>query len=203
MVRDAERGQAHTVEAFVAALLLVSGLVFALQATAVTPLSASTSNQHIENQQRAAANDVLAIAAAEGDLKAAVLCWNPNGNETFVNASTETGAYLSGGEQAAAGCGQFGRQLAETFGDRSVAYSVRVVYHNATGVVKTQPMIDMGDPSDSAVTASRTVAIYPDDRLGPDGEGQPVSEATLYGEDDPDWMAYPTQIEVEVTVWRM
>ncbi|MFQ3285215.1 MAG: hypothetical protein ACI944_001946, partial [Natronomonas sp.] len=37
------RGQAHTVEAFAAAVLVVSGLVFATQAAAVTPLSASTS----------------------------------------------------------------------------------------------------------------------------------------------------------------
>jgi len=58
-----DRAQAHTLEAFAAAILLVAALTFALQATAVTPLSASTSNQHIENQQRAVATDLLATSA--------------------------------------------------------------------------------------------------------------------------------------------
>ena len=69
MSRIDDRGQAHTLEAFAAAILIVVGLTFALQATAVTPLSASTSNQHLENQQRAVATDLLETSAANGDLR--------------------------------------------------------------------------------------------------------------------------------------
>ena len=70
------RGQIYTLEAVIAAVLLVSSLVFALQVTAVTPLSASTSNQHIENQQRASASGVLTAAEEAGILQDAVLFWN-------------------------------------------------------------------------------------------------------------------------------
>jgi len=84
-----DRAQAHTLEAFAAAILLVAALTFALQATAVTPLlSASTSNQHIENQQRAVATDLLATSAENGDLEAAILHWNPE-NETFASSPPE------------------------------------------------------------------------------------------------------------------
>lgn len=67
------RGQAHTLEAFAAALLLISGLIFALQATAVTPLSASTSNQHIQNQQQLIASDILTTSAENETLQDALL----------------------------------------------------------------------------------------------------------------------------------
>ncbi len=66
------RAQAHTLEAIVSGMLLLASLVFALQMTAVTPLSASTSSQHIENQQQAIGHGVLASAVAEGALKPAV-----------------------------------------------------------------------------------------------------------------------------------
>ena len=92
-----DRGQAHTVEAFIAALLLVSGLLFAMQATAVTPLSASTSNQHIENQQRALAGDLLSTAAADGSLTEAVLYWNAT-NRSFHD-SRPVGHYRDSGSQ--------------------------------------------------------------------------------------------------------
>ena len=68
-----DRGQAYTLEAIIASVLLISSLVFALQVTVVTPLSASTSNQHIENQQRASAAGVLTAAQETGALKDAVL----------------------------------------------------------------------------------------------------------------------------------
>lgn len=199
--RTTDRGQAHTLEAFVAALLLVSAVLFALQATAVTPLSASTSNQHIENQQRAEANDVLAIAAERGDLEAAVLCWDES-QGGFNGSSLPTGAYSDGIEQDTAGCGSFGAMLEETFGDRQVAYSVHIIYQNSTAQTKRQPLISMGDPSDSAVAASRTVPLFANDRVLA-GEQTRLDETSLYQEDRPDQMSYPTQVTVEVVVWRM
>src|SRR6056297_4050789 len=96
---DADRAQAHTVEAFIAALLLVSGLLFAMQATAVTPLSASTSNQHIENQQRALTGDLLSTAAEDGTLQEAVLYWNAS--RGAFQDSPDQGYYTDSGSQTA------------------------------------------------------------------------------------------------------
>ena len=105
------RGQAHTLEAFVAAILIVGGLIFATQATAVTPLSASTSNQHIENQQQATIEGLLETAAENGTLTDAVLYWNPE-NGTFEDAP-ETDEYAEAPPNA------FGGTLNETLSEQT------------------------------------------------------------------------------------
>ncbi|MFC5278720.1 hypothetical protein ACFPM1_08135 [Halorubrum rubrum] len=207
-----DRGQAHTLEAFVAAILLVAGLTFALQATAVTPLSASTSNQHIENQQRAAATGLLETSAANGDLRDAVLDWHP-GNATVergFDASTEERAYYTGGGPPNA----FGDALDRTFLDRRIAFNVYVQYHDSSAKggdkpVKRQVMVDMGSPSDNAVTASRSITVSNDATLTADG----FEERTLEAVDaDPNERFYAppvddgpiyNHLEVRIVVWRM
>ena len=86
--RRSRRGQAHTLEAVVAALIVLAGIGFALQLTAVTPLSASTSSQHLENQLKATGQGVLASTAASGDLGRAVRYWNGS-TEQFHGADNE------------------------------------------------------------------------------------------------------------------
>ncbi|WP_066415150.1 DUF7288 family protein [Halorubrum aethiopicum] len=207
-----DRGQAHTLEAFVAAILLVAGLTFALQATAVTPLSASTSNQHIENQQRAAATGLLETSAANGDLREAVLDWHP-GNATVspgFDPSTEERAYYTRGGPPNA----FGDALDRTFLDRRIAFNVYVQYHvdpvTADGTpVKRQVMVDMGTPSDNAVTASQSIAVSNDTTLTADGfEGRTLEavaadpDAEFYAPPVDDGPTYNV-LEVYIVVWRM
>ena len=92
--RRGDRGQAYALEAIVTSLILLSGLVFALQATAVTPLSASTSSQHIENQQAATAEGVLATAADDGSLRVAVLNWD-DGDGEFHGSDADRSYYTN------------------------------------------------------------------------------------------------------------
>ena len=201
-----DRGQAHTLEAFVAAILLVAGLTFALQATAVTPLSASTSNQHIENQQRATATDLLETSAANGDLREAVLYWDP-GNESRDSgfAGTREGLpYHTGRGPPNA----FGEALDRAFLDSRIAFNVRVTYH-VEGGRSNQRMVFMGTPSDNAVTATRTVPVSNDTSLtAPSFETRSLDEV----ESDPDEEFYapgvgdgPTYnyLEVRIVVWRI
>ena len=201
---DTNRGQAHTVEAFIAALLLISGLLFAMQATAVTPLSASTSNQHIENQQRSMAHDLLSTAAEDGTLKEGILYWNASGGE-FKETPDGASFYQNAGSQTA-----FLDSLNRTLAERRIAYNVRLRVHNTTGEpsVRTQTMVQMGQPSDNAVTASRTVTIYESDRLSVDG-GQTLAEieedsgSVFYAPNaDSDSQLY-NRVEVRITTWRM
>ena len=201
---ETDRGQAHTVEAFIAALLLISGLLFAMQATAVTPLSASTSNQHIENQQRAVAHDLLSTAAEDGTLKESVLYWNASDEGSFQD-SPEAGYYTSAGSQT-----EFLESLNHTLQERRIAYNVRVRAHNTTGEpsVRTTPMVQMGQPSNNAVTASRTVTLYETDQLSVEN-----GETLTNIEDDPDKAFYApntdddsqlyNRLEVRITTWRM
>jgi|AntDeeMinimDraft_5_1070356.scaffolds.fasta_scaffold08836_3 hypothetical protein len=201
---DTDRGQAHTVEAFIAALLLVSGLLFAMQATAVTPLSASTSNQHIENQQRALTGDLLSTAAEDGTLQEAVLYWNAS-REGFQD-SPESGYYTDSGSQ-----NTFLSRLNDTLAERRIAYNVRLRVHNTTGTPsrRTVSMVEMGRPSDNAVTASRTLTLADsatltgsDDRSLAEVEG--ASDASFYAPDaDPDNDLLYNRVEVRVTTWRM
>jgi hypothetical protein len=200
------RGQAHTLEAFVAAILLVSGLTFAIQATAVTPLSASTSNQHIENQQRATATDALETSVANGDLRETLLYWDP-GNATadpgFAGTSEER-SYYEGAVPPTA----FGDALERAFLDGRIAFNVRVRY-DVGGSSSQQRLVFMGTPSDNAVTASRAITVTNDTTLtAPGSENRTLADVA----DDPDASFYapgvgdgPTYnvLEVRVVVWRM
>lgn len=193
------RGQAHTVEAFAAAVLVVSGLVFATQAAAVTPLSASTSNQHIENQQEATVEGLLAASADNGDLTEAVLDWDPD-EEAFVDTKSSETYYSS------APLNPFGDALRETLSSRQTAFNVVIRFPDGDRT-STQRMVWMGQPTDNAVSATRTVGLYDGSQLPVDGdptlaEVEDDPTAAFYTPDtDPDSQLYAV-VEVEVIVWR-
>lgn len=194
-----DRGQAHTVEAFIAALLLISGLLFAMQATAVTPLSASTSNQQIENQQRALAADLLSTEAENGSLKEAVLYWNTSSGG--FQDSGELGYYQEVGTQNA-----FMTSLNETLAERRIAYNVRIRYHepnSAAPSVTTDEMVILGQASDNAVTASRTVTLYDDDRLTGENDCTLDSCSSFYASNVDSTSRLYNRVEVRITTWRM
>ncbi|MFC6889576.1 DUF7288 family protein [Halorubrum trueperi] len=205
-----DRGQAHTLEAFAAAILLVAGLTFALQATAVTPLSASTSNQHIENQQRAVATDLLATSAENGELEAALLYWNPE-NETFESSHPEFEYYTraDGPTGFGSGLGGFGEALNRTFTDRRIAANVEV-RHGRSNENRTR-MVYMGSPSDNAVTATRTVTLADDANLtAPDYENRTLRRladgthpGAFYVRSDTAAGGVYDHVEVRIVVWRM
>ena len=196
-----DRGQAYTLEAFIAALLLVSSLTFALQVTAVTPLSASTANQHIENQQRASASGVLAAADEQDALKEAVLYWDHE-NETFHDP-TRLDYYTNDYPP-----NTFGNVTQRAFGGRGLAVNVFVHTENDR---RPQRMVYHGEPSDNAASASRTVTLYDDDRIryanrtaGPTlSEVESDSRWGFYASDGhPDGLVYNV-VRIEVVVWRM
>ena len=191
------RAQAHTLEAVAAALILISSLVFALQVTAITPLTGSTSSQHIENQQAAVAEGVLAAAAENGTLVPTLLHWNEStGN---WHGASEAG-YARGGPPTA-----FGSTLNETFLDRGVVFAL-TVYYIDDGERQREQIVDLGEPSDHASTARRTVTLTNDDPLyDPDGSASNTTLANasyLMSDADPDGALYSV-VEVELVVWRM
>lgn len=192
------RGQAHTLEAFVAALLLISGVAFALQAVAVTPLSGSTSNQYIQNQQRILANDVLTTTARNGSLEEAVLFWNTTQNG-FQDAG-DKGYYTNGGPPT-----RFGELLDDTFLDERVAFNVFVDFRE-NGERSTQRLVYMGTASTNSISVSRTVTLYDDTNLT-GGNDISLSDAAASGrfyapDIDPDGQLFNV-MEVRMTLWRM
>ncbi|WP_280585544.1 hypothetical protein [Halorubrum sp. Boch-26] len=201
MPSSEDRAQAHTLEAFAAAILIVAGLAFALQATAVTPLSASTSNQHLENQQRAVANDILETSAANGDLRDAVLRWDPV-NETFTDGRSPS--YFTGGGPP----NGFGAALNESFGDRRIAFNVHIRHGSDNGAETT--LVSMGSPSDNAVTATRTVVVTDDANLTAPGYDDTTLGALSDGTKDGEFYAADAaagaiydRLEVRIVVWQL
>ncbi|WP_336361364.1 DUF7288 family protein [Haladaptatus sp. ZSTT2] len=198
------RAQAHTLEGIIASFLLITGLVFALQATAVTPLSASTSSQHIENQERAIATGVLASALENESLHVTPVYWD-TANYRFYD-TTSRPYYVDNVPSALT----FGNMLERTFGDSGIAYNVNIVHLTASGDERTRQLIYRGVPSDNAVTATRLMTIYDDDVLY-DVDGNPtaytVTQAANNGEfymtDAAPNSAVFNVVKIEVVVWRM
>lgn len=186
------RGQAYTLEAIVAALLIISSLIFALQVTAVTPLSASTSSQHIENQQRASATGALTAAAEANVLRDSVSTIDKSGDYYDVNEYPDD---------------EFGRILERSFDSGGLAVAVTIRYQDSPTTWDSTQMVERGSPSDHAVTAARSMTLYKDDPI----YNESRDESGTWGSDDPfdigddvhpDSDVY-TVVTIEVTVWRM
>jgi hypothetical protein len=196
--RGAGRGQAHTLEAVVAGMLLLASVVFALQVTAVTPLTGSTSSQHIENQQASLAEGMLSAESENGTLSPTLRYWSPN--ESRFHGSTDRG-YVAGGPPTV-----FGGVLNRTFSQEGIAFNVQLSYLRTTGDRQTVRLVYLGDPSEHASVASHLVTLYDDDPLlNADGtaSGDTLSETEFFARDAaPDSRLYNV-IEVEVILWRM
>ncbi|WP_262178437.1 DUF7288 family protein [Haloarcula laminariae] len=193
------RAQAHTLEATVAGLLMLSSLVFALQMTAVTPLSASTSSQHIEDQQQSIGQGVLAAASQRGVLKPAVLYWN-NSSAQFHDVGVQR-FYTSGPPE-----NRFGAMLERAFNENGIAYNVYLRFQNDKGVPITRRYVYSGVPTDNAVTATHTVTLQDDDPLY-DARERPTDTSVgtanvTYPMPDTGGNLYNT-VRVEVVAWRI
>jgi len=194
------RGQAHTLEAVIASLMLLSSLVFALQMTAVTPLSASTSSQHIENQQAATGKGVLTAAAEAGALKPAVLFWN-NSTRQFHGVTGQENFYTSGPPD-----NRFGEMLSRSFDQRGIAYNVYLDFVSQSGDIVPRRYVYNGVPTDNAVTATYTVTLYDDDPLY---DADETANETRLGDPGSTYLIPDTgrnhynTVRVEVIAWRI
>lgn len=196
------RGQAHTLEGVAAALVVVVAVTFTLQATAVTPLTASTASQHLETQHEREASGLLEVERENGNLSATLRYWN-NSSGSFRNAS-EDGYYVGTPPNAS-----FLEAVDETFGGSSVAYNVNAYYLDEDGDRQLRRVVYHGQPSSDAAAASRLVTLYDDqrvtvrdgDELVPDSDGPRLADSTHFPPDAPGHTN--AVVEVEVVVWRM
>jgi hypothetical protein len=163
--------------------------------TAVTPLSASTSSQHIENQQQASASGVLATAARNDSLRRTVLYWNSSSSR-FHGASVN-GFYTRRLPT------DLGRTLQRTFGDRGIAYNVYVTYYKS-GRLQRTPILYRGVPSDNAVASSKMVVLTNESRLyeADMSRGPRINDSNFYADENGDGALFDV-LRVEVVVWRI
>jgi hypothetical protein len=211
-----DRAQVFTLEAVFAALVVVAGLVFALQAVVLTP---STSGAAEQPTSEAQLNSALTNAAERGTLRDAVLFWNPNGNG--FHGSTTTGpdgdtykyylreAFVADGSTPNPAL----LDTIETLVGEGERFNVLVHYRKTDGTIGTQRLVDQGAPGQNSVRASATVLVYDDDRLRTNTgapSGTTVSSAAstsgeeFYAPDiatSGDEDALFNVFEVEVVVW--
>lgn len=190
------RAQIFTLEGVLAALIVLAGLAFALQAVVVTPSSSGDSGAPADVGRL---DSVLDQAAQDGSLKRAVLAWNGSASG-FDNASN--GNYYVGDFPP----NRFGNATNETFGPATTV-NVRVYYETGSGR-SNERLVYNGIPGDGAIRSTATVPVYDYDLLR-NASGAPqtprvtVESGNFYVDNDQysgsDLYAV---VEVEVIVWE-
>lgn len=205
MTGSSDRGQAYTLEALVAALLLVTAVLFALQAVVITPTSAGQDRDVVAQQQQVA-SDLLTTAANEGELSRMARFWD---------CSDGGFATVDGGGEWVPGEGypsdqvpveDFGSALNATF-DAGTRYNVELVYANGANQ-NVSRLVYQGTPSSEVVTASRTITLT-DDQLvtGPNAGSQTIGECDSDSSlsaaipDDHSSSTVYNVVEVRVVLW--
>jgi hypothetical protein len=206
-----DRGQTFTLEAFVAALLLLAAVAFALQVVSVSSNTAGAGGQEVRAQHAGLAEGVLDEGAANGTLRTTLLYWNET-EEQFYGADAEPvdgGFYIARSPPT-----RFGNATAAMFDDRRVRYNIDLYVFNETenGLERErQRLVESGTPSDDATRVVETVTLYNDTHLVDEtetrtnvtlGEVNADENSSFYAPDvRPNSRIY-TVIRVEVVLWR-
>jgi hypothetical protein len=151
------RGQAFTLEGLVAAIVLLTAVVFALQAIIITPTTGGTVDPGVRDELRQQASDALTVSAQQEarPLTKLVRNWS-QARRTFTGAINPQIGY--GQNQIP---GTLGTVLNRTFDSRDRTYNVEMAYLDESGVgTESTPIARRGTPSDSAVVATYRITMY-------------------------------------------
>lgn len=149
------RAQVFTLEGILAGLVVLAGLVFALNAVVATPSGGGASDSPVDVDL---VDSLLVQMAEEGTLKDAVLAGDADGYAPGGGAFV--GRYPNN---------EFGRTLNDTL-DSATAVNAVVYYRDGSGDIKSKQMIYNGAPGAGAIRSSTVVTIFdgdPSNFLGP------------------------------------
>lgn len=201
----ASRGQAHTTEAILASLLILTGLLFAMQTTAVTPFSSTTEDKHLETQQRESLSNIATLTHENGDMKETVLYWNTT-NNTYQGTGEEVDYYTDPSVNT-----PLLTELSGAIDGEQVVYNINVNYYNRTGTagdtersLQTQRLLRVGSPSNNAITIREQLALHDTDTLttGSHPELQNTNADEFYMDSVNGTTPMYNYAEVEITAWR-
>ena len=207
-----ERAQTFTLEAFVAAILLLATVAFALQVVSISANTASPADSELRNQHAGLAQGVLDEAVSDGSLSQTLLYWDQNGS-TFHGAGDgdeNVSHYISRLPQHGDAPG-FGRALGAAFDSRQVRYNVDLYYARSNDSRGHQRLVESGTPGDGAIRVAETVTLYDDTRLRDANNSREsttlrevasAADREFYAPDaQPDGTLYNV-VRVEVVVWK-
>ncbi|MEZ5335578.1 MAG: hypothetical protein R2741_10245 [Methanolobus sp.] len=192
------RAQMHTLEAVMASLIMIGVIVFAVEATSLTPLTSSTANAHIEAQLQTIGQDMLSALSYEGhshssDLKNDVKNWD--GKEYVWNGTAYESRYSSHTALTNSSLQEILEFIAIP---RGIAHNVHFTWVDSNGLVAGRAYIYNGDPSDNAVIISKKVVLSDYDI------GNTTSFVTSTGIPDSDSGSdFYNIVNVKMTLWRM
>lgn len=190
--------QMHTLEAVVAAMIMVSIIVFTIQATSLTPLTSSTANAHIEAQLQTMGQDMLSAlsysaSGEDSQLKEDILSWD--GKEYVWNGSTYR---TTNSENKALQNSALADILTLVAVPRGIAHNVHFSWVTDEGIMTDKSYIYNGDPSDNAVIISKKVVLSDID------VGNTSAFIANTGIPDADTNTdFYNIVNVKMTLWRM
>jgi hypothetical protein len=195
------RSQAYTLEGVVAALILLSAVLFALQALIVTPTTSGTVDPDVQSDLRQQGNDILVATAANDDFDLSTLLryWDQS-DQTFYNATNARVGYGSTVPPDV-----FGTLLSETFTERSRLYNVEMRYLPANGTTQqhTTTIAFQGEPSENAIVATYTVTLFDRQTLTSPTAGDVALDELDTEKTDGDDGYYPVPNAVEGPVYNV
>lgn len=208
MVKPNDGGQLQTVEAITAAIILLSIIALVVDATSVTPLTSSFTNQHVKLELQNIGTDILtamdetpATTTPTNDvmypsqLKKSTTDWlnSTGGYDWFACTNTDQYQSLLDPQHNMPINTILSRILSLALLKKSgIAYNVDIRYSDEENNIKNTKMIWNGDPSDNSVTVSRIIALHDCDIGIIDCVVPDVSTTDLYN-----------VLEVRLTMWVM
>jgi hypothetical protein len=192
-----EHAQMHTLEAIIASLIMISIIIFTVQATSLTPLTSSTANAHIEAQLQAMGQDMLnalsySAYGQNSNLTNDVLNWN--GEQYVWNGTTYRTVRNPSYELQDSSLAQTLEFIAVK---RGIAHNVHFSWVDEEGVTMSRRYIYNGDPSNNAVVISKRVHLSDFD------VGNTTEFAARSGIPDADPTDFYNIVNVKMTLWRM
>lgn len=190
----------HTLEAVMASTIMVMVIVFAVQATSLTPLTSSTANAHIEAQLQTIGQDMLSALDNSqydqiSDLKNDILNWD--GYE-YVWEDDEYDSISDNEDDTHLNDSAIANMLLYVAMPRGIAHNVQFANMDESGRFSTRSYIYNGAPSDNAVIVSRKVVLSNPDINDTSDFFKRTGIYDIDGDTD-----FYSIVDVKLTLWRM
>ncbi len=195
MVTFDEKAQMHTLEGVAAATIMLLVIVYAIDATSMTPLTSSTANVHVETELQVLGQDILnsldyAEPGYSSKLKNDIMNWT--GSEYIWNGSNYTDKITPANPSLN---NNLTNILIATLIRQGIAHNVEIAFLTNNGTsFSSQRMIYNGDSSDNAVIVSRKIVL--DNSSFNPPANYPIEDI------DPSTNLYNI-VDVKLTLWRM
>lgn len=193
-----EKAQLYTLEGVAAASIMLIVIIYAIDATSMTPLTASTSSVHVEAELRALGQDVFNILdyAEPGyisKLKMDIVAWD--GKEYIWSGANYS---VKGTTNVTGNLTNITELFNATLIKQGTAHNLDVTFISRRPDDTTYPakikIIFNGDPSNNAVIVSRKIVLQDSDLIsnysGPIEDIDPLSN-------------FRNIVDLKLTLWRM